>query len=134
MNKGDSFLMGVLIKNNAYPPKKHLWVVLSDISKHGGYGVIVNLSTDELRAEGDCPCEPHEHPWLNEPVTWVCYGDAKLIKPEGWQQMQAGIKNRVIIPQAACTKIFVDKLVTGAQLSAQKPFPGFRKDFLPFLD
>lgn len=131
MDKGDSFVMGVL---KTKVRKKHLWIVLSDIKKHNGFGVIVNISTDKDRTRQECPLACGEHPWLDEPISWVCYGDATLMTPSGWSTIETGIKNGFIIPQEICPQTCLDKIISEAKISAAKPNGAFRRQLLPYLE
>jgi hypothetical protein len=124
MEKGDAFLMGVVGGT-----KKHLFIVISDPRKHHGCGVIVNVSTDKARAGGACLLAKGEHPWLTEAGSWVCYGDATLMTPDGWARIQVGISKRFIVPQARLSQGCVDRIVKAAKTS--KAFPSV---YLKYLD
>ena len=94
MDKGDAFLMGV-----PGGTKKHLFVIISDLNKHNGFGVIVNFTTDKVRSGGECPFARGEHPFFTGLESWVCMGDATQVSPPGWAKIQNAIKNHLIVPQ-----------------------------------
>jgi hypothetical protein len=124
MNKGDAFLMGV-----PGGKKKHLFVVISDTKKHDGFGLIVNFSTDKIRSGGECPFVNGEHPFLTEPLSWVCFGDATLLSPDGWAKVQAGITRKTIVPQVPMSAPCLARIINAARIS--KAFPPV---YLKFLD
>jgi hypothetical protein len=129
MDKGDTFLMGVLKGR-----KKHLWVVISDPKKHNGIRLIVDLSTDPDRTGKECPILYGEHPWLTEPVSWLCYADAAPIPDNRWHLILAGIPSQFVIPERPMPTITLGKIIAGAKISASKTNGAFRKDYLPYLD
>jgi hypothetical protein len=124
MDKGDAFLMGV-----PGGTKKHLFVIISDINKHNGFGVIVNFSTNKVRSGGECLFARGEHPFLTEPESWVCLGDATPVPPPGWAKIQNGIKNHLVIPQPRMSLACVARIVNAAKIS--RAFPPV---LLKFLD
>jgi len=124
MDKGDCFLMGV-----PGGRKKHLWVVISDPTKYGGCGVIVNFSKDRIRSGGECFLARGDHPWLTEPQSWVCFNDAMLMTVLGWQKIQDGINNGLIIATDKMPTAFVDKIIAAARVSRL-----FHKPLLKYLD
>ena len=121
--QGDVFLMG-----NPGGKTKHPWIVMSDLSKHGGWGVIVNLTTDKDRSGTDCCFGVGDHPWISEQC-WVCFGDAMCLSPAQWQKINYGIISRIIIPQNALGTRCLEKLIAAAKVS--KAFPSV---YLKFLD
>lgn len=131
MDKGDAFLMGVLKTRNK---KKHLWVVISDPKKHSGAAIIVNISTDKNRTREECPLVTGEHPRLDEPTSWLCYGDAVRMTPSGWLTIQEGIAKGFIVPERKCPTACLEKIVAGAKASAAKTNGAFPKEFLKYLD
>jgi len=123
MQKGDVFLMG-----NPRGRTKHPWIIISDLNKHGGSGVIVNLTTDKNRSGADCCLNVGDHPWIAE-ESWVCFGDAILLPPTAWQKISQGIASRIIVPQPALPAAHIQKIVAAARVS--KSFPSV---YLKFLD
>jgi len=69
MTIGDTFLID------------HLWVVISDPAKNGGKFVIVNLTTDKIRAGEECALSPGDHPWIIK-KSYVSFGDAREVGPK----------------------------------------------------
>ena len=123
MQKGDTFLMG-----SVGGKKKHLWVLLSDLNKHHGTGVIVNLTTDKDRSGGDCSLCVGDHPWLTGEC-WVSYGDAMCLSSDKWPKIQQGIASGLIVPQESLAKVHLEKIISAAKVS--KAFPSL---FMKFLD
>ena len=124
MERGDAFLMGVVGGT-----KKHLFIVISDPKKHQGCGVILNLTTNKARSGGECRLVRGEHAWLTEAESWVCYGDATLMTPDGWAKIQIGISKRFIVPQAKLSQGCLDRIVKAARTS--RAFPSL---YLKYLD
>jgi hypothetical protein len=124
MDRGDCFLMG-----NPKGKKKHLWTLLSDVRKHGGSGIIVNFSTNKIRSGGECPIAKNEHRWFTETTSWVCFGDAQLISPDAWVQIQTGITIGFIVPEQKISSICIQRIIEAAKTS--KAFP---PKYLPYLD
>lgn len=123
MQKGDTFLMGSIGGK-----KKHLWILLSDLNKHHGSGVIVNLTTDRDRSGGECSLGIGDHPWLRSQC-WVSYGDAMRLAPDKWPKIQHGITMGLIIPQNPLAKNHLEKVILAAKVS--KAFPSL---YLKYLD
>jgi hypothetical protein len=123
MDKG-CFLMGT-----PRGRKKHLCVVISDPTKYGGCGVIVNLSTDRARSGGECFLARGDHPWLTEPQSWVCFNDALLMSVSGWNEIQTGIDMGLIIPTDKMSTQCVDKIIAAAKASRL-----FHEPLLKYLD
>ena len=115
MQRGDTFLMG-----NPHGRVKHLWIVISDSAKHGGTGVIVNLTTNKERSGDDCSLTAADHPWIDHQC-WVCFGDALCLCPEKWKALKAGIPTKMIVPQATLAKNVVDRIVSEAKTSTSFP-------------
>lgn len=122
MQKGDVFLMG-----NPGGRTKHPWIILSDLSKHGGSGVIVNLTTDKDRSGTDCSLDVGDHPWITE-ESWVCFGDAQCLSPAKWHKISQGITSRIIVPQSALAETHLKKIISAAKVS--KAFPAVCLKFL----
>ncbi len=112
MEKGDCFLMGA---PGGCP--KHLWIVISDPPKYEGFGVIVNLSTNEARSGGEFFLVKGEHSWLTEPRSWVCFKDAVLMTPSGWNDIETGINMRWIVPVDRLDASCVERIIAAAKVS-----------------
>src|SRR2546425_12113246 len=112
MDKGECFLMG-----SPGGRTKHLWVVISDTKKHGGLGVIINFTTDKNRSGGECCFVKSDHPWLTEPQSWACFGDAMLMTVQGWSDIEKGINHGFIVKAAKMNTALVNKIVEAAKTS-----------------
>jgi len=123
MQKGDTFLMGSIGGS-----KKHLWILISDLNKHHGNGVIVNLTTNKERSGGDCSLCQGDHPWLAGEC-WVSFGDAMCLTPDKWQKIQQGIAMKLIVPREQLAQAQLEKVISAAKVS--KAFPSV---YLKFLD
>src|SRR5262245_42190068 len=116
MDKGDCFLMGSPGRNT-----KHLWIVISDTKKHGGEGVIVNLTTNKHRCNGECLVEKKDHPWLTEAESWACFGDALLMDAKGWAHIDAAILAGFIVVETKMADACVGRIVAAAKISKALP-------------
>jgi hypothetical protein len=123
MQKGDTFLMG-----SVGGKKKHLWILLSDLNKHQGTGIVVNLTTDKDRSGGECSLGVGDHPWLTEEC-WVSYGDAMCLPPDKWPKIQQGVKMGLIVPQPPLPRVCLEKVIAAAKVSK-----AFSSIFLELLD
>lgn len=90
MHLGDSFLMPT--PGHSFD---HLWIVISDPSANSGTFVIVNLTTDLLRAGGECELNSGDHRFVNQKC-YVNFADAMEIDP----------------PKAACIQQLIGKKIT----------------------
>jgi len=76
MKLGDAFTMGV-------PPNydlPHLFFVISDPTLHDGSFVIVNITTNYIRAGKECVLQVGDHPWITT-ESYVTFRDARIITP-----------------------------------------------------
>jgi hypothetical protein len=74
MKLGDAFTMAV-------PPNydtPHLFFVISDPSKNGGTFVVVNITSDYIRAGRECVLTPHDHDWITK-ESYISFRDAMEI-------------------------------------------------------
>jgi hypothetical protein len=76
MKLGDAFRMGVPPKYNV----RHLFFVISDPAQNGGTFVIVNITTDYIRAGRECVLRIGDHPWITA-ESFVTFRDARKITP-----------------------------------------------------
>jgi len=77
MKLGDAFTMAV-------PPNfdvPHLFFVISDPTKNGGGFVIVNITTNYIRAGRECVLMKGDHQWINQD-SFVTFRDAREISAE----------------------------------------------------
>ena len=122
MQKGDVFLMG-----SPSAKTKHLWIVISDLAKHGGTGVIVNLTTDKSRSGTDCSLNVGDHPWITQEC-WVCFGDALCLTPDKWHKINQGIAGKLIVQQNPLGQAHLSRIISAAKVS--KAFPTVHLKFL----
>jgi hypothetical protein len=122
MRLGDAFLMG-----NPGGATKHLWIVISDPTAHGGNGLIVNVTTHKRRAGGECSLLPGDHPWVTQEC-WISFGDARVVAPNQWARIQTGIAQGIVLPQAPASSSVVARIVGAAKTSV-----AFAPDFLKYL-
>ena len=99
-----------------FAPGGHLWIVISDASKHAGTCIIVNLTTDLFRAGRDCELKRGDHPWITE-QSYVSYGDARMVSPKEDAQIIALMANGTITRHHhMCTPI-IEKIIAAARSS-----------------
>ena len=115
---GDSFVIG---------QGGHLWVVISDPTQHNGEYIIVNLTTDQFRAGGDCELKPADHPWITNKC-FVSFGDARKVTPAEDAKITAHMATKAIRKQFPVSAAVLQKIVTAAKKS--KALPG---GFLAYL-
>jgi hypothetical protein len=123
MKLGDAFLMG-----SPGGSTKHLWILISNPATHNDHGIIVNLTTDRGRSGGECCLVIGDHPWLTTDC-WVSYGDARLIAPAQWRNIQYGVNQKLIILQPPVSASVVARIIAAAKGSTAFP-PAFLK-YLP---
>lgn len=90
MQLGDSFLMPT--PGHSFD---HLWIVISDPKAHNGTFVIANLTSDALRAGGECVLNVGDHRFINVKC-YVNFADAMEIDTQ----------------KAACIEALVGKKIT----------------------
>jgi hypothetical protein len=111
MNLGDAFTMAV-------PPKydvPHLFFVISDPSAHHGNFIVVNITTDYIRAGKECVLGPGEHDWIKREC-YVSLRDAMLIDAGRAADLQR-LVGKLIIPQKPLTAEVLKKIVETARNS-----------------
>ena len=108
---GDSFVIG---------QGGHLWVVISDPSKHNGEYIIVNLTTDEFRAGKDCELNPGDHPWVTDKC-FVSFGDARKVTPAEDSKIASHIATGAIRKQFPLNHTVLQKIVAAAKNSKALP-------------
>lgn len=121
MKIGDAFLM-------PHPQQSfdHLWFVISDPAKYSGTFIIVNITTDEHRASGECPLGPEDHQWINRKC-FVSFGDAIEITPEKSKNIDA-LMGKIITAQPSLTHEVLAKIVKAGKSS--KAIPVLFKKYL----
>lgn len=115
MNIGDAFLMSV-------PPnfdRDHLFFVISDPAKNSGTFVIVNVTTNAVRAGRECVLQPCDHSWIRQEC-FVSFTDALEITPQQDSMIQALVGTRVRL-QDSLSPAVVSRIVDAAKNSKAIP-------------
>jgi hypothetical protein len=119
MKLGDAFLMPVPDQDC-----DHLWFVISDPTKHGGVFIIVNITSDEHRASGECPLGPGDHKWIKK-KSFVSFGDAIEITPEKAKKIHT-LVGKTITLQRSLTPEVLSKIAKAGKSSKAIPL-SFKK-------
>jgi len=114
---GDTFLI------------QHLWIVISDPTKNSGSFLIVNLTTDKLRAGGTCELRRGDHEWITK-TCYVSFGDAREVDPEKEIKLLDLMKCGRITKHFPVNPAILQKIIRAARESKSLPI-GFRKYFSP---
>ncbi|TAM82044.1 MAG: hypothetical protein EPN47_10220 [Acidobacteria bacterium] len=117
MQIGDAFLL------------QHLWIVISDPAEHRGTFLIVNITTDKLRAGGDCELRRGDHEWIIK-TSYVSFGDAREVGPEDEVRLIELMKSGKITKHFPARPAILQKIIQAAKESKSLPI-GFRKYFPP---
>ena len=115
MNRGDAFLMPL----PRQPTNHHLWFVISDPIANGGTFIIVNLTTDEVRAGRECVLTPGDHEWIRE-TCFVTFGDALEITPALSENIDKLIGTKVLM-QGPLRNDVLERIVNAAKCSTAIP-------------
>ena len=107
---------------------KHLYIVISEPTSHGGHGLIVNITTNKQRAGGECSLLTGDHPWVTHEC-WVSFGDTRLVAPSQWAHIQAAIPQGIVVPQSRLSPTVLAKIIAAAKTSIAFP-PSYLK-YLP---
>lgn len=99
-----------------FAPGGHLWVVISESSKHGGQYVIVNLTTDLFRAGKECELFPSDHPWITQ-KSYVTFGDARLVSPTEDSKIATHISSGTIKNNQPMSTASLGKIIAAAKTS-----------------
>lgn len=115
---GDTFVLG---------QGGHLWIVISDPTRHNGEYIIVNLTTDEFRAGKDCELNQGDHPWITDKC-YVSFGDARKVTPAEDAKIAAHMASGAIRKQYPLKAAMLQKIVAAGKKSKALP-----TGFLPYL-
>jgi len=121
MKLGDAFTMAV-------PPRydtPHLFFVISDPSQNGGVYVIVNITSDYIRAGKECVLNVGDHDWITT-LSYVAFRDAREIDPSLNLDSLVGTLIKMQKPlRAEVLKAVVDaaKASKGIPVKFKKYFP-----------
>jgi len=114
MRLGDSFLMPT--PGHSFD---HLWIIVSDPQAHEGCFVIVNLTTDALRAGKECELNPGDHRFINQ-KSYVNFADAMEIDPLRAACINA-LMGKKITPHDPIDEPLIQKIVSAAKTSKALP-------------
>jgi hypothetical protein len=107
MQLGDTFVLGA---------GGHLWIVISDSTKHGGHFIIVNLTTDVFRAGTECVLNPGDHPWITQ-TCYVSFGDARSVNPQEEAKIVGYMATRVITQHHPMKASVLQKIIAAGKLT-----------------
>jgi mRNA-degrading endonuclease toxin of MazEF toxin-antitoxin module len=110
LSLGDSFLMPT--PGHSFD---HLWIVISDPKANGGCFVIVNLTTDVLRAGTECELNPGDHRFVSRKC-YVNFADALEIDPAKAANIEA-LKGAKITPHDQLDDNLVQRIISAAKIS-----------------
>lgn len=108
---GDTFILG---------ERGHLWIVISEPTKHAGHFVIVNLTTDVFRAGCDCELNPGDHQWITEKC-YVTFGDARKVGPKEAAQILAYMAAGTITKHFPMNASVLQKIIAAGKQSKALP-------------
>lgn len=97
-------------------PGGHLWIVISEPTKHNGNFVIANLTTDEYRAGNDCELNENDHGWI-KCKCFVNFGDAREVTPVEEAKITAAISSGHITPKLPMKQAILLRIATAAKIS-----------------
>jgi len=94
----------------------HLWVVISDPTKHAGCSLIVNITSDVFRAGKDCELNVGDHQWIKKKC-YVSFGDARMITPKEEAMIVKHIATGVIKTHFPMKSSVLQRIITAAKVS-----------------
>jgi len=115
MRLGDTFLMPTPGHS-----LDHLWILISEPATHQGSFVIVNITTDVLRAGNDCELSQGDHRFINQ-KSYVNYADAMEIDPAREECIQGLIRAKKITPHDHLDDPVIQRIVAAAKISKALP-------------
>jgi hypothetical protein len=98
----------------------HLWVVISDSTKHAGLSIIVNFTSDIFRAGKDCELNVGDHQWIKKKC-YVSFGDARMITPKKESTIMKLIASGTIKTHFPVKSSVLQKIVAAAKISKAMP-------------
>jgi hypothetical protein len=122
MKLGDAFTMAV-------PPRfriSHLFFVISDPLRHGAEFVVVNITTDHIRAGEECFLSVGDHPWITK-KSFLSFRDAILIDAKKEETIQ-GLVGTLVTMHSPLTGTVLKRIVDSAK--ASRSIPQTLKEFL----
>jgi len=124
MQLGDTFLMPC---PGFIPKIPHLWIVISDPAKCGGFFVMVNLTKNVNRAGKDCELNIGDHQWVDQKC-YVNFADALEITP-----IQEKMINQLIASKAITMHFPIDGNVLQRIIEAGKQSKALAPKYKKYL-
>jgi hypothetical protein len=115
MKLGDAFTMAV-------PPRfqiSHLFFVISDPLQHDAGFVVVNITTDYIRAGEECVLCVGDHAWITK-KSFLSFRDAMLIDAKKAATIQ-GLIGTLVAMHPPLSEIILKKIVDSAKTSRSIP-------------
>ena len=115
MKLGDAFTMAI-------PPRfqiSHLFFVISDPLKHDAGFVVVNITTNHIRAGEECVLDVGDHAWIQK-KSFLSFRDAMLIDAKKAASIQ-GLVGTLVTMHPPLTAIILNKIVNSAKISRSIP-------------
>jgi hypothetical protein len=115
MKIGDAFTMAI-------PPRfqiSHLFFVISDPLKHDAGFVVVNITTNHIRAGEECVLGADDHPWIQK-KSFLSFRDAMLIDAKKAASIQ-GLVGKLVTMHPPLTEIVLNKILDSAKTSRSIP-------------
>jgi hypothetical protein len=115
MKLGDAFTMAV-------PPRfqiSHLFFVISDPLQHNAGFVVVNITTDYIRAGEECVLCVGDHAWIKK-KSFLSFRDAMLIDAKKAATIQ-GLIGTLVAVHPPLSEIILKKIVDSAKTSRSIP-------------
>jgi hypothetical protein len=115
MKLGDAFTMAV-------PPRfqiSHLFFVISDPLQHDAGFVVVNITTDYIRAGEECVLCVGDHAWIKK-KSFLSFRDAMLIDAKKAATIQ-GLIGTLVATHPPLSEIILKKIVDSAKTSRSIP-------------
>jgi hypothetical protein len=115
MKLGDAFTMAV-------PPRfqiSHLFFVISDPLQHDAGFVVVNITTDYIRAGEECVLCVGDHAWIKK-RSFLSFRDAMLIDAKKAATIQ-GLIGTLVAMHPPLSEIILKKIVDSAKTSRSIP-------------
>lgn len=113
MRLGDTFLMPCPWSGPKIP---HLWIVISDPTKHNGAFVIVNLTTDLDRSGSDCTLNRGDHRWITQEC-FISFGDALEITPEKERMISQLVASKMVTLHESMADEVLARIIAAAKQS-----------------
>ena len=115
MKLGCAFTMAV-------PPRfqiSHLFFVISDPMQHDAGFVVVNITTDHIRAGEECVLCVGDHAWIKK-KSFLSFRDAMLIDAKKAATIQ-GLIGTLVAMHPPLSEIILKKIVDSAKTSRSIP-------------